>query len=583
MNLFQESITFSNWFSGIMRAFFQLRPKTTAVVICAAAAASMTRLLSFLLPLKVILLAGSSGVPRYFPFIDPAAKTYWIIGLSILAIGFYLVTLLLEALVARLSQDAGQEILNRANELTVVKDQETTIQGYYAQFCGICASIVFLGAAFLLLLVINHWLILFLLLLTSSMYFFSAWALSGGDINPGALKSYIIGKTSDYLKILSSITFLSAFLVILIPFLTSNGGNIILAIISIILIRRSLSFIESSIRDSARLNQKKHQVNALIFPEAQMIYPEKKEINAVRNFFHKAGRQEKAQKELGQLLDMSGKVEAQWMDPTASGIYMFSIALRRTDTSQDRLYQQQAFPPESVQLFENEDYLFRQLSRTALKAPALVTRFMYDPFVCQILEYGRGERVNPEQWKNVYDALLEHYWALQPPDPLIKAYRASHMLLHQRLNQDLVSRVEVAVDTGEEEEDVKRFQSRLNSVRALIRAVPLYIHNPEINRNNVVQTDQNSVNVMTWGRWFLAPVGIVMPYAKDRVISMADNLKKYRNDVSEDLGRDHLYFVFNCHKLEKEINRGAYKEAMGTINKLLSDPYAALFPESVKI
>jgi len=39
-----------------------------------------------------------------------------------------------------------------------------------------------------------------------------------------------------------------------------------------------------------------------------------------------------------------------------------------------------------------------------------------------------------------------------------------------------------------------------------------------------------------------------------------------------ELAPEHLFFVSNCRKLGNEINRGAYKAALGTMDTLLSSP-----------
>ena len=553
-----------------MKAFLQMRPKTTFVVISAEAMATMTRILSLLLPLKVILLAGSPGVPRYFPFIDPADKMSWIIGLTIASVIFFLITLLLENLVSRMSEDAGKEILYRANELAILSKQEETIQGYYASFCGIFASLIFICMAFLVLLLLNFWLFIFMIFILFFLFLFSIWAVSGSDINSGALKKHIIEDVGSYLKIATSIIFLAAFLVILAPFLTSTGGNILVAILSILLVRRTLSFVVGSTKDITKLNKNKHQVNALIFPEVQMENPESKDKLAVRDIFHKSARQDRVQKELGLILPLSEPVEVHWMDPTASGLYMFAI--KAGEKEYPRFFQQQAFPLKSRNLFENEDFLFTQVSRNEFKAPPLISRYSPEPFICQIVDYGLGTPVSGKKWNALHDDLLEHYWSIQPPDNLIRAYRSSHKLLHKLLDSDFIGRVEIAVDSMEEENSLKKFQTELAAVTDFLRTIPLYVQNPELTLKNIVQADENNIFVMTWGKWTLEPVGAVMPYDKKRLDQMLENISKIRKDVPVELAPEHLFFVSNCRKLGNEINRGAYKAALGTINNLLTHP-----------
>ncbi|WP_291321047.1 hypothetical protein [Desulfonatronospira sp.] len=572
MNLIQESSAFAAWFARVMRTFFQLRPLTTAGVVVAEATATMTRILSLLLPLKVILLAGSPGVPRYFPFVDPADKSIWLLGLSLAAVTFYLVTLLLEAMVNRLSQDAGKEILYRANALTLLKNQEETIQGYYASFCEISASLLFLSAAFLVLMVLNFWLFIFMLFLMAGYYFFSAWALSGCDVRRDKLKLYIQDKTGNYLKIITSLAFLAGFFIILAPFLTSDGGNIIIAILSILLLRRSLNFFVSSTKEAVNLCRNKHKIDALIFPGIQMESPEGKDKLAVRDVFHKSARESMVQAEMSLLMPPGVSLDVHWMDPTIPGMYMFMIKTGKQDSHQEALFQKQVFTTQSAQLFENEDYLFTRISRNELKAPALVTRYTREPFVCQILEYGLGEPVPGNKWKSLHDNLLEYYYSIKPSPELVKAFRTSHKSLHEILSREFVSRTWIAVDTPEEKSDLNLFLEYLPGTECMLKSVPYFIHNPDLTVKNTVQTEAGEVLVMTWGRWTLEPLGAVMPFDQKRLDQLLEVVKENRTDTPKDLDLDRLDLVHYCRTLEKEISKGNYKAALTTINKVLSNP-----------
>ncbi len=569
MNLFHETTTFAGWFFQIMRTLLRTRPFTTLTVIFAEAAANMTRIASMLLPLKIILLAGSTGVPRYFPFIDPAHKSYWIIGLTAGAICFYLFTLLLETMISRMSENAGREILYKANQLFVVKNQEETIKGYYASFCGLCASLLFVALVLAVLAIINLPLLVFLIFTALFMFVFSALALRGTNINPGHLKRYITENVSNYLKILTSIAFLAAFIVLLVPFITTTDGNILVAILSILLLRRTFNYVVSTTRDSVKLTRKKHEVNALIFPYVQIMNPETKDNLAARNLLHKSARTGIVRLEMEKIFFRLVFLETLWMDTTVSGLFMFHINWKNDEEAAVSHSQLQVFPLRSTGAFENEDFLFTKVPRRELKAPDLITRFDHDPFACQILDYGSGEPVSTKKWKDLHDELLMHYCSFQPPASLIQAYTSSHLLLWRSLNKELVSRVEVALDTPEEVTCFEEFKDNLPRIRDFLKTIPLYIHNQDITTKNVVQAENDDVYVMTWGRWSLQPVGTVLPLNPNKIGELAVRIEEFRSDAFQVLSSDDLDFVFNCHKLEKEINRGAFKSALKTIEQLL--------------
>ena len=122
------------------------------------------------------------------------------------------------------------------------------------------------------------------------------------------------------------------------------------------------------------------------------------------------------------------------------------------------------------------------------------------------------------------------------------------------MNQEFLSRVEMALDTQQEEEDYNRFMELLPSTVELLENMPLYIYNPDMNLNNTARTDMDEVFIMTWGRWSLKPAGTVLPYDRKKTKGMAEKILNIRDDVPENLSADHLFFVSTCQKLENEIN-----------------------------
>ena len=567
MNLLTESASFWTWFASIVHAFFRNRPWTTLGVISASVAGMITRILSFLLPLKVILLAGSSGVPRYFPFIDPADKMGWIIGLSLLAVASYGLTIILENLVSRMSSDAGGEIMQEAIQMAVLKKQEEAAQEYFADFCGICANLLFLSLVFLVLLVLNPWLLFFILMLFLGQYMFTFRALSGSDVNPGRLKSYILDKLPNYLKILSSINFLLAFLVILTPFLIGSG-NILVGIISIVLIRRSLGFIVGTVKTSVDLFSERHKVDALVFPEIQLQKVETREALALRDLFQRSKRQKKTRKELKRVMPLNGAVDVLWADSPVRGVSTLNITVPNSSNPGRKYFQQQIFMPNS-RLLENEDFLFRHISREQLMAPRLITRFRQAAFECQICEFGKP--VSAQDWRELHPRLIEHYWSWQPPENLVELYSASRMLLHQRLNAELAGRTQVAVDTNEEADTLKRFQEQLPQIQSLLESLPLYIFNPECMKTNTVYADNGQIHVMTWGRWSLEPVGSIKYklLEKKRLAEITENIKNKRYDIPDQFSPELMSFAAGCLELEAVINKGSYKAALQVMDRLL--------------
>lgn len=564
MNLFQRKLGFWQWFLQVMGTFLQARPLTTTLIVGATTLARITSFLALMLPLKVILLAGSDGVPRYFRFfIEPDEKLAWIVGLALAAIGLYIATLALDALTRRLALAASGEILESANELTVIHNQEEEALSCYARFCRVCAYVLFSLAALTVLLLVNKWLFLFLVTAITLEFLFSAWAVAGtDDINPGRLKAFVTEKFASYLSVLVSINFLAGFLVILAPFVLFDGGQILFAIISVLLMRQTLGTVSGAARIAVGLEKRRHRINTLVFREFQLEHKERRHSVALRDLFPKEERRHMAMESLN--ADKAASVDACWQDSTIPAVTTFSITVTDQAGAGTKHYQQQIYLPSRAYQLENEELLFEHIARRRLWAPEVVARFSKGPFECQICEYGQGKPLG-NRWKAWEATLLLHVWACKLPDVLVDAFAASRPLLHNRLTSTLLERVELAVDTADEADLLSMVQASLPTIQSRLKTMPLYVYNPDINRNNVVfGDDAQSVLIMTWGRWKLEPLGAMLPpgISDKQLQTLLKSAREQRTDIPRELDVPDLRYVSACWNLDRLIRAGRYKAAL---------------------
>lgn len=574
MNLILETQALVQWLSQVLKRFLHIRPRTLMTVICAAAASKVFRLLAFVLPLKVILLVGSEGLPRYFQFFitNPDHRLEWIIGLTVASVLFFIVTLVLDFISARLAHSGGCEVLQCANDLTLLSDQEKVIQGAYSTVCHICANLLFVMTGIMFGLFILHGtLFLFLLAIVTVQYLLTAWTLSGPETaSPGSLQLYIREKTNNYLDILATTTFLLGFLIILASFLSGSGGNILLAIFSFIVLRQILTALKNMIRDAAKLFSNQHQISALVFRHMHLEAPENRDGQALRDLFYKEARQRRILRELDQV-GLSGDAETRWLDCAVPGMNTVAVTVRNSGDASIRHYLQQIYSPKSLHHLRNEHFLFTHVPRSRLKAPEILTQFLAGPFHCQVCDHGLGLPVPAAAWKKWEKKLLLHLWSCQPPRNLIEAYMTSRPMLQKRLSVDLLERISVAVDNDTEAATLQSLRNVLPLIRKKIERMPLYIHNPDINQGTVVMASQGDQFITLWARWSLEPIGVRIPvWANMQQVEELLALTRYqRDDIPADFGWDHIQFLQLCRRLETAIHHGTYKAALNHGGKVL--------------
>ncbi|TQE93552.1 MAG: hypothetical protein FKY71_18135, partial [Spiribacter salinus] len=518
------------------------------------------------MPLKVILLAASSGVPRYFPFIDPAHKTPWIIGLSIAAFVAYGLTLLLEAIAERLSEGASTDVLEGANEMAVSSNQHAEAQQAYSSFCRAYASLAFVIVSGGVLGLLKPELLTFVAGAVLVQYWMTAWALRRPEKGRfDGITAWIRNRLGGYLEFNSSVIFLLGFLILLAPYLLGSGDNVLLTILSLIAFRQMLGEITSIPKTAVKLTKQRASINALVFHDQPRQSKEKPIITILREQFAKAERQAKGHELLADVTGAETATDVAWMDSPRGFINTLTLGpVSEGDGHQPHYYQQQIFVPKARAFLENESFLFRHVERQRLHAPARLARYEQEPFECQLLEYGTGQPVPPQQWKSLYDDLLTDTLGCQPPARLVAAYRKSRLLLHERIDEQLLDRISIAVDADDEERALAALRTKLPVLQQRIGDLPLCIDNQDIKPDTSALATDGSPLLMIWARWSLEPFGATQFGAQDtdRIIELHPRIARQRTDLKAPMYGEDVALAALCRQLETRDTKTQFKAAV---------------------
>lgn len=584
MNLFSQTAVTIAWIAKINSVFFKIRPFTTFLLVLSSSTLRFVQILTTFLPLKVLLLAASDGIPAYFRFfIEPHQKSQWIIILAFGAVGFYIFSLLLERWIRWLSETGSLQVLQGANEIAVSSRSQSDASSYYAKFGGVLADTLVVIVAMALLSFINLNLLYTLLAAFTLQYViaYAAFKLSSPYETKG-LKHVLIYNLSGYLATCSTINFLLSFFVLLYPFVSGQGGNLLFSILAILLLRQTLSALSSVVGTGVGLWKKKFQIDPLVFRHKQLVKPEHKSKKTMRVLFDKPVRERIAVEQLGVHLQLgenqSVEVSSTWQDPTVNKVSSFMISVKNKEAGEgiaEAYYQHQVIPKGMLTLFEHEDFLFENISRQELKAPEVRAIFTEGDFICRIYDYGSATALSPSMWKNMSLDIVSDYWCIAPPKKLVSSYLTSHPTLPGRLTQNFIERVSLAVDSAEERRVFKSFLRNRGKVVKALSQLPLFIYNPDLSRANVVDSDEGYL-VMSWGRWKLEPIGIGMPSnaTPARLEKCSDSLIERRG--LKEQNREKLILslrmVDSCHKLEAAIVKEHYKKAFTYMRDILRNP-----------
>ena len=581
MNLIVCSRDAIFWVIRVFWQFLRKRPATSIGLICSSICERITLLLAFFLPLKVIILAGTDGVPRYFRFfIEQDQRMEWIIGLSIASVVFFILSFVFAAWSRRLSTAGSMEVLQGANEIAITSTQREEARSYYSQFSGIMAGFVLAILAFLVLYLVDNRVFYAIFGLVVFQYMVSFAFLRFGDVlNPRGVLKIILRNLGGYLKFFANVNFLAGFFVVLIPYVfLEYDGNILFAILAILLMRQAMGALSGSITSTAELWSNRLNIEPMVFRHVTSQRGEKSVSRDLRLVFEKQRRENLLREHLVDSVSDGISLTSQFRDVPYRMFYTFLVTICDVADTRERIVQAQVFSDRQLRLLEHETFLFEYLDRHKLFAPLVAGRFEDGPFVCQLVEAGFGKAVPASKWKQVSTHLLEYLWSLELPPALASAYSTGNVSLAGRLTEAHVKRVSVSLDTTEQREIYMAFLGCFERVVNIVANVPLCIFNADMaKRENVFQFPEDEFRVMYWQRWAIDHVGAFVPVtmSDDELASVLSRVIKARKIKEDALSVAHVRLVALFHGLEGLIHREQYNAGIRQMGFLLENKLVA--------
>ncbi len=192
MNFFDKSKQFWTWYYATLLVLFKRRPVETFWITIFLCLALVTNFLALVLPLKVILLAGSKGVPEYLHFLmTQENKKYWIVGLILASISLYMLTLILESGVGKVSAKVSRSIVHESSNVIKGGNYAELLNSYYQLFCKNFANLLFFLASFCTIALISPFLSSTLILVFICQFLFVCWVVRGDEHHVTRLKGYV--------------------------------------------------------------------------------------------------------------------------------------------------------------------------------------------------------------------------------------------------------------------------------------------------------------------------------------------------------------------------------------------------------
>lgn len=557
------------WCISIGNKISKVVPGSTVVVVLATLISQLSMVIASLLPLKVIMLLGASGIPHYFPsFFEGLNKDMLVVSLSLLSIVFFVAHSVSEKVIQSGSNKGAERLLVNSQKMALFENQkEIAIQGFQRYSRGM-ASVILIAlisaALFWLYLELFLVILLFFILCFALLVFLYAEKESVKkelDETPGRL-----------VGVATNVGFLIAFAFIVSDFLWGSSPSLLVAVMSLILMRQGFSRISSMVGDVRGLYGQKLRLNALFFHGHVFSEESKKHELSFWSFLQRPYCEWWIREVLaGEEMQGLEVVKVKWLQVGISDMAFLIVTV-----SGNSLYREDCL----MKLFSsNQGAIARHeatllASHNDLPALPLATVKNVQDLYCHVYNFGGKKKLPAEKLNEAKERVFVSLMEVSPDKDLVSRFNRSRPALWQRINGGMLERLSTVASMCDSEslQYVEEMDALLPCIKRTLEGLPLCYVNPDVGPNSIIEGDQGEFLVLHWGRWTLEPVGAGWPVNKKqlpRLSMMLAEARKKRKSLCE-VTDDEIFLSALIFEFEKMILRQQFLPALKIIPDVIS-------------
>lgn len=551
----------AKWLASLGSEITRVTPSATVTSVIASLVAQGSLLITFLLPLKILMLVSTNHLPAFLPNpIQAMGLKSFVLLLCALTLMFYFIQIAATKLAENSSMKGAQELLDSANKVLLFDNQRELAKNAYQQFSGLLSCLIFciisLSVLFyfypeLATIIVVCPLLLFHLhkFLCKSEYPFSQ-----------------LNNSQFAFKISSSVgaSFFIVFLFIVVDFLYLAPPNFLIALGSFILSRQIIANIGTVVRHTYALSKNHDKITALFFhhhvletsgsefdsPLWQLIEDSKYQ------WIHTL-----LEERLG--LDVN-ETSISWLDTGLRNIGFFEIDLNKGEKS----FLIKAFDKATLSQASHEETLLQDLScQKSIASPLLLTDSTAG-VRCHIYDLTQIPTLShDEKWAREPEILAE-LLVLSPSAQLIKQYLRSKQILPGRLGIAKLNQLKLT-SNQEEQLCIDKFIDQLEPLLTILKNLPLWFINPQFNQIVAIRNDTAPM-IVHWGKWELEPIGAGWPVNQDKLGLIESSIKQasiHRHELKS-YPIDFYHLAALTYALERDLVGFRFKKALGLIREI---------------
>lgn len=500
------------WCLSLGAKLYRVVPILTLAIVCLTLVSQISSILSFFLPLKIVILLGSEGVPGYLPSILASLdRDILILALSVATIGFFLLSVFAEKLIERATNVAVGKLLAKSQKMVLFENQDLVAADGYRRYSSALAGVVFVPLA---VLVLGWFYFPMAGLITGYLVFWFLFFLGFCHVHEGAIR-YLDQKLPSVLSLLANMGFFLVFGYLVVESIFFSPPGFIVAVISLIASRQIFGRAAATVNSVVGLAKRRPKLDVLFFHGK--VFVEQPSGQGEKTVWSLLAAQDRKQwlfgilKEAGYEVVDAEKLQVSWLESSQVNMphLLVSDARRPHNCFLVKLFDlnRKSFSQHELSLaMERPD---------GLPMPELVLVTEVFQFPCQVYRLPPGQVLKAKLADPKVPTINAKFFSVQPPATLVNRYLRSRPLLGDRLSSQLLERLCVACRDRTDALHVNEVVQRLPEIQFFLRSLPVVLLNSGVKGSIWMSDDDKSLLVLNWDKWSLDPLGSGWPLAGD--------------------------------------------------------------------
>ncbi len=552
------------WYYSLGRKFSEVAPAATLTVLMANLFAQILLVLTFFLPIKVLILLGSDTVPKYYPlYLKSLQKTHLIVGLSLLALIFYLLYLTCEFIISVHSKKGAKKLLKNSGKLALFENQNQLASQAYARFTRGLSAGTFASVSLAVLLYIYPLLFSATLIYCTLAYVCLICAYNKNN----RIRRLLDQHHPAILNALCSVGFLFIFACMIIDFLYLSPPKIFPALISLLLIRQGMSRLNILLQDIITLRSQHRQINALFFHNQQLIVDNGTYAEKMTELLSKAQRERWVTTAINSVTSAGLKlVSTQWHQIGRTDIYSFEAEFTSAPSTQPEKYLFKLFGEHSKSLAEQE-YTLLKNTPTA-PAPLLVGRTNVQNLICHVFTFNNYRKLAHREIGTGVTSINQQLLCIEPSESLVKRFSRSHQYLEQRLSRKIIENLHI-ISSQQQVPDIERFSEHYDFLIDVLAALPRQIISQDTTSDTLLIADDGATHVSHWASWKMEPLGSNWPVGDHATLRQAVEKARLERKSLADVPAAAVVLCAFTYAFERLCHRSNFSDAIALLPSML--------------